>query len=76
MIVEYLTCKTGLSDRELISDCERFGFTDFLENVPVPYFETEHYIYKDVSDVPKEGFYLFFGETFIAIDQSVKKQDL
>lgn len=36
----------------------------------------ENKIYKDVSDVPKEGFYPFFGETFIAIDQSVKKQDL
>lgn len=33
----------------------------------------ENKIYKDVSDVPKEGFYPFFGETFIAIDQSVKK---
>lgn len=148
MVVEYLTGKTGLSDREIISDCERFGFTRFLENVPVPYFETEHYvfthgfiptekkqycsnwrsstekswrtaasrgdgmmlsmlygvsepnktivfghysaarcykmknatqidwenkIYKDVSDVPKEGFYPFYGDTFIAIDQSVKK---
>ena len=30
-------------------------------------------IYKDVSGVPAEGFYPFFGDTFIAIDQSVKK---
>ena len=30
-------------------------------------------IYKDVSDVPVEGFEPFFGDTFIAIDQSVKK---
>lgn len=30
-------------------------------------------IYKDVSAVPPEGFKTFFGETFIALDQSVKK---
>ena len=30
-------------------------------------------IYKDVSGVPADGFKPFFGETFIAIDQSVKK---
>ena len=30
-------------------------------------------IYKDVSCVPAEGFKPFFGDTFIAIDQSVKK---
>ena len=31
-------------------------------------------IYKDVSGVPAEGFKPFFGDTFIAIDQSVKKK--
>ena len=30
-------------------------------------------IYKDVSGVPTEGFKPFWSETFIAIDQSVKK---
>jgi hypothetical protein len=30
-------------------------------------------IYKDVSGVPADGFKPFFGDTFIAIDQSVKK---
>ena len=30
-------------------------------------------IYKDVSGVPLDGFKPFFGDTFIAIDQSVKK---
>ena len=30
-------------------------------------------IYKDVSGVPVDGFRPFFGDTFIAIDQSVKK---
>ena len=33
----------------------------------------ENKIYKDVSKVPSEGFKPFFGDTFIAIDQSVKK---
>ena len=33
----------------------------------------ENKIYKDVSGVPAEGFKPFFGDTFIAIDQSVKK---
>ena len=33
----------------------------------------ENKIYKDVSNVPPEFFKPFFGETFIAIDQSVKK---
>jgi hypothetical protein len=33
----------------------------------------ENKIYKDVSKVPAEGFKPFFGDTFIAIDQSVKK---
>lgn len=148
MVVEYLTKKECVSDSEIISECERLGFTNFLENVPVRYFETDNYIfthgfiptdkkqydpnwknapekswrtaasrgdgmmlsmlhgvcvpnkkivfghysaarcykmknatpkdwenkiYKDVSDVPKEGFLPFFGETFISIDQSVKK---
>ena len=30
-------------------------------------------IYKDVSIVPAEGFQPFWGDTFIALDQSVKK---
>ena len=30
-------------------------------------------IYKDISKVPREGFFPFFGDTFIAMDQSVKK---
>ena len=29
--------------------------------------------YKDVSGVPREGFEIFFGDTLIALDQSVKK---
>jgi hypothetical protein len=33
----------------------------------------ENKIYKDVSAVPTDGFRPFFGGTFIAIDQSVKK---
>jgi hypothetical protein len=35
--------------------------------------DCEKKIYKDVSKVPAEGFKPFFGDTFIAIDQSVKK---
>ena len=138
----------NLSDDELIAKCNEIGFTEFLENVPVWYYETERYIfthafiptskrkyipdwrnaterewrtaaargdammlsmrygisephkkivcghysaarcylmqnasetdwenkiYKDVSNVPLEGFKTFFGDTFIALDQSVKK---
>ncbi|MBP5666455.1 MAG: metallophosphoesterase [Clostridia bacterium] len=139
----------SLSDEELSAECERHGFTEFLERVPVPFFETEHYvfthgfiptdrkkyyrddwrdaterewrgaastgdgmklsmlhgirvpgkivvfghysaarcflmqnaspddwakrIYTDVSSVPPEGFRPFFGDSFIALDQSVNK---
>jgi glyoxylase-like metal-dependent hydrolase (beta-lactamase superfamily II) len=148
LIVRYLTQKTELSDDELVSECENLGFTRFLSEVPVWYYENEGYvfthgfiptekkaykpdwrdatekewrnaaargdamalsmrygisepnkkivcghysaarcylmknatptewenkIYKDVSKVPAEGFKPFFGDTFIAIDQSVKK---
>ena len=148
LIVRYLTQKTELSDDELVSECENLGFTRFLSEVPVWYYENEDYvfthgfiptdkkayrpdwrdaterewitaaargdammlsmrygisepnkkivcghysaarcylmknatptdwenkIYKDVSKVPAEGFKPFFGDTFIAIDQSVKK---
>lgn len=148
LIVRYLTQKTELSDEELASECENLGFTRFLSEVPVWYYENEDYvfthgfiptekkayrpdwrdatelewrtaaargdammlsmrygisepnrkivcghysaarcylmknatptdwenkIYKDVSKVPAEGFKPFFGDTFIAIDQSVKK---
>ena len=148
LIVRYLTQKTELSDDELASECENLGFTGFLSEIPVWYYENEgcvfthgfiptekkayrpdwrnatekewrcaaargdammlsmryevsepnkkivcgHYsaarcylmknatptdwenkIYKDVSKVPAEGFKPFFGDTFIAIDQSVKK---
>ncbi len=148
LIARHLTAKTDLTDDELVSECERIGFTGFLSEVPVWYYETEkhvfthgfiptikrayypdwrnatekewrtaasrgdamllsmrygvnepgktivcgHYsaarcylmkdatqtdwenkIYKDVSLVPLVGFQPFFGDTFIAIDQSVKK---
>ena len=148
LLVRHLTDKTAPTDEELISECDRLGFTAFLSDAPVWYFETERYIfthgfiptnkrsyrpdwrnatekewrtaaargdammlsmrygisepnktivsghysaarcylmqnatesdwinkiYKDVSRVPAEGFKPFFGKTFIAIDQSVKK---
>ena len=148
LVVGYLTGKKGLADSEIVSECERLGFTHFLAEVPVWYYENENYvfthgfiptekkayrsdwrnatekewrnaaargdamalsmrygvsepnkkivcghysaarcylmkdatesdwdnkIYKDVSGVPAEGFEPFWGETFIAIDQSVKK---
>ena len=148
LIVGYLTGRSGLTDDELIWECERLGFTRFLAEVPVWYYENEKYvfthgfiptdkkayrsdwrdatekewrnaaargdamalsmcygisepnkkivcghysaarcyrmknatpadwdnkIYKDVSGVPAEGFKPFWGDTFIAIDQSVKK---
>ena len=148
LLVGHLTGQTGLTDGELAAACERLGFTAFLRDVPVWYYETADYvfthgfiptdkrayrpdwrsatekewrtaaargdammlslrygvsepqkkivcghysaarcylmqhatqadwdnkIYKDVSGVPAEGFKPFFGDTFIAIDQSVKK---
>jgi hypothetical protein len=148
LIVQHMTQKTGLAEDVLISECGRLGFTRFLSEVPVWYYENEDYvfthgfiptekraykpdwrdaterewrtaaargdammlsmrygisepnrkivcghysaarcylmknatptdwenkIYKDVSKVPAEGFKPFFGDTFIAIDQSVKK---
>ena len=148
LIVQYVSKKIGLDDDELICECEKIGFTDFLANAPVWYYENDdhvfthgfiptekrayrpdwrdadekawrtaasrgdamllsmrygvrepgkiivcgHYsaarcylmkgaaeidwenkLYKDVSGVPLEGFRPFFGESFIAIDQSVKK---
>ena len=148
LIVSCLTGRAGLIDDELILECERLGFTRFLAETPMWYYENENYvfthgfiptekkaykldwrdatekewrnaaargdamalsmrygisepnkkivcghysaarcylmkgatqadwenkIYKDVSGVPAEGFEPFFGETFIAIDQSVKK---
>lgn len=148
LVVQHLTAKVGLSDSELISECEQLGFTRFLAEIPVWYYENENYvfthgfiptekkayrsdwrdatekewrtaasredamalsmrygvsepnktivcghysaarcylmknasqadwdnkIYKDVSGVPIDGFKPFFGNTFIAIDQSVKK---
>ena len=150
LIVEHLTQKTGLADDELVSECEQLGFTRFLSEIPMWYYENEKYvfthgfiptnkkaykpdwrnatekewrnsaargdamalsmrygigepnkkivcghysaarcylmkdatqadwdnkIYKDVSGVPAEGFKPFFGDTFIAIDQSVKKTE-
>ncbi len=147
LIVLYLTGGKDLNDEELISESNRLGFTDFLEKVPVWYYETDKYIfthgfiptsknsynknwrtsteqewrastkkdammlsfkykihepnkiiicghysaarchlmanatssdwenkiYKDVSKVPKDWFKPYVGETFIALDQSVKK---
>ena len=148
LIVEHLAGKSELSDNELIAECEKLGFVDFLENTPVWYYENEKYvfthgfiptekkaykpdwrnatekewrnaaargdamtlsmrygisepnkmivcghysaarcylmkdageadwdnkIYKDVSGITAEGFKPFWGDTFIAIDQSVKK---
>ena len=148
LIVSHLTRKTRLTDDELVSECERLGFTRFLDETPVWYYENENYvfthgfiptekkaykpdwrdaterewrnaaargdamalsmrygifepnkkivcghysaarcylmkdatqadwenkIYKDVSCVPANGFKPFLGDTFIAIDQSVKK---
>ena len=147
LIVQHMLQRKDLSDAELISECERIGFTRFLSEIPVWYYENESYvfthgfiptegkayrpdwrnaserewrraarddammlsmrygisepnkkivcghysaarcylmnnateadwnnkIYKDVSCVPSEGFKPFWGDTLIAIDQSVKK---
>ena len=148
LIVEHLTHRKGLDDGELLRECDKVGFTRFLSEIPIWYYETEGYvfthgfiptekkayrsdwrnatekewrtaasrgdamllamrygvsepnkiivcghysaarcylmkdateadwdnkIYKDVSEVPIEGFQPFFGGGFIAIDQSVKK---
>lgn len=44
-IVKHLTGQDNLADSELIELSQSLGFTGFLEYVPVPYFETEHYVF-------------------------------
>ncbi|MBO5077385.1 MAG: metallophosphoesterase [Clostridia bacterium] len=45
-IVAYITGQREFTtDAELASACEQLGFTAFLARVPVPYFETDHYVF-------------------------------
>lgn len=45
LVVSYLTKKTSLTDEEIVSECDRLGFTQFLEKVPVWYYEDENYVF-------------------------------
>lgn len=45
LLVQNLTGKTGLTDEELIAECSRLGFTRFLTDVPVWFYETKHYVF-------------------------------
>ena len=45
LIVEHLTQKTGLTDDELVSECEKIGFIRFLAETPVWYYENEDYVF-------------------------------
>ena len=45
LIVKHLTQNVGLSDDELIAECERLGFTRFLAKTPVWYYENEDYVF-------------------------------
>ena len=45
LIVRYLTQKTELSDDALAIECERLGFTRFLSETPVWYYESEDYVF-------------------------------
>lgn len=44
LLVKHLTGREGLSDEELFAECDRLGFTVFLQSA-VPYFETGHYVF-------------------------------
>ena len=45
LIVKRLTERTDLTDEELIAECSRLGFTQFLSDVPVWHYETDHYVF-------------------------------
>ena len=45
LTVAHLTGETGLSDAALTAACERIGFTRFLAEVPVWYYETDRYVF-------------------------------
>jgi metallophosphoesterase superfamily enzyme len=44
LLVKHMTQKTDMDDEELIAACEQIGFTRFLEETPVWYYENENYI--------------------------------
>lgn len=44
-LVEYCCGEIGLTDEQLRQKSKETGFTDFLESVPVHYFETDHYVF-------------------------------
>lgn len=45
LLVSYITGKNNLTDADLISECEQLGFTGFLENVPIWFYETDQYVF-------------------------------
>ena len=45
LTVRHLTGREGLSDGELFDECLRLGFTDFLRDVPVWYYESAGYVF-------------------------------
>lgn len=45
LVVSYMTGKTNLEDGEIFSECERLGFTGFLANTPIWYYETPKYVF-------------------------------
>ena len=45
LVVEHLTGRVGLADDELVSECERLGFTRFLSEIPVWFYENEDYVF-------------------------------
>ena len=45
LIVRCLTGRAGLTDDEFVSECDRLGFTRFLAETPVWYYENEKYVF-------------------------------
>mgnify|MGYP003291910742 FL=1 len=45
LIVKYFTDKIDLTDGELVLECKKLGFTKFLTEQPVWYFENEQYVF-------------------------------
>ena len=68
-----LSMRYGISEPNKMIVCGHYSAARCYLMKDAKEADWDNKIYKDVSGVPAEGFKPFFGDTFIAIDQSVKK---
>ena len=68
-----LSMRYGISEPKKIIVCGHFSAARCYLMNGATQVDWDNKIYKDVSNVLPEGFKTFFGDTFIALDQSVKK---